>query len=84
MPTVRWKNRTSVLLGEPMIQFHESLAAEARRNPRFHYHYVTAREMYNLARAAADGFEGPVGEALNYELLAGPCVYRVESEQMSH
>lgn len=63
-----------VLLGEPMIQFHESLAAEARRNPRFHYHYVTAREMYNLARAAADGFEGPVGEALNYELLAGPAL----------
>jgi hypothetical protein len=63
-----------VLLGEPMVRFHEALAAEAKRNPRFHYHYVTAREMYNLARAAEAGYDGPVAGALDYELLPGPAV----------
>jgi hypothetical protein len=36
------------LLEEPMIRFHEALARRAREDPAFHYHYVTAREMYNL------------------------------------
>jgi len=57
------------LLGEPMVQFHEALAARAATNANFRYHYVTAREMYNLARAAEAGFEGPVAEALNFELV---------------
>ncbi|MGL4555660.1 MAG: hypothetical protein ACRC33_31210 [Gemmataceae bacterium] len=61
-----------VLLGEPMVRFHEGLAEEARRNPHFHFHYVTAREMYNLARAAESGYAGPVAGALDYELLPGP------------
>jgi hypothetical protein len=57
-----------VLLGEPIARFHESLAAHARENRGFRYHYVTAREMYNLARAAAAGYDGPVAGALDYEL----------------
>jgi hypothetical protein len=63
-----------VLLGEPMVRFHEALAAEAAHNPRFHYHYVTAREMYNLARAAEQGFQGTVADARDYELLPGPAL----------
>jgi hypothetical protein len=54
------------LLGEPMARFHEDLAGRARDDPRFHYHYVTAREMYNLAKAAEDGYQGPVAGALDY------------------
>ena len=38
-----------VLLGEPMVQFHRDLARLAQANPHFRFHYVTAREMYNLA-----------------------------------
>ena len=38
-----------VLLGEPMIRFHEELRERARNDSNFHYHYVTAREMANLA-----------------------------------
>jgi len=57
------------LLGEPMVQFHRDLAAEARRNPRFHYHYVTAREMYNLIKAAEAGWKGSIAAALDYELV---------------
>jgi len=58
-----------VLLGEPMVRFHRDLADRARRDPNFHYHYVTAREMYNLVKAAEDGWKGPVAEALDYHLF---------------
>jgi hypothetical protein len=56
------------LLGEPMVQFHRDLAQMAAENPNFHYHYVTAREMYNIARAAADGWKGEIAHARDYEL----------------
>ena len=39
------------VLGEPMVRFHDALARRAAENPLFRYHYVTAREMYNLAQA---------------------------------
>jgi hypothetical protein len=58
------------LLGPPMVKFHEDLAALAKANPKFHYHYVTAREMVNLIKAAQAGFKGPVAEALDWELVA--------------
>src|SRR5262249_21783598 len=61
------------LLGAPMVRFHEDLARLAREEPRFHYHYVTAREMYNLARAAEAGWRGPVAGALDFELVSGTC-----------
>ena len=35
----------------------------------FHYHYVTAREMYNLVKAAEEGWTGGVAEALDYRLV---------------
>jgi hypothetical protein len=38
-----------VLLGEPMVRFHEGLRERADRDASFHYHYVTAREMGALA-----------------------------------
>ena len=44
------------LLGQPMVRLPSGPRPPARRDdPRFHYHYVTAREMYNLA--------GPPGRA---------------------
>jgi hypothetical protein len=58
-----------VLLDEPMVQFHAALARRAREDPAFHYHYVTAREMYNLVRAAEAGWTGSIAEARNYQLL---------------
>jgi hypothetical protein len=58
------------LLGEPMVRFHEGLAEHARRHPNFHYHYVTAREMYNLVKAAEAGWAGSVAAARDYELVA--------------
>jgi hypothetical protein len=58
-----------VLLGEPMAAFHRALAQRASDDPSFQYHYVTAREMYNLARAAEAGWQGTVSEARDYELV---------------
>jgi hypothetical protein len=57
------------LLGEPMVRFHQALAQYACEHPNFHYHYVTAREMYNLAKAAEAGWKGSVAEARDFELV---------------
>jgi len=56
----------AVLLGEPMVEFHRALSRRAVEDPNFQFHYVTAREMYNLVRAAEDGWKGPVAEARDY------------------
>jgi hypothetical protein len=58
-----------VLLGEAMTRFHRGMAQAARDNPNFHFHYVTAREMYNLARAAEAGWQGSVAQARDYQLV---------------
>ena len=59
----------NVLLGEPMEKFHEELGRRSQTNRNFRYHYVTARQMYNLARAAESGWTGGVHEARDFELV---------------
>jgi hypothetical protein len=59
---------SQVLLGGAMVDFHRSLAERAKRDNRFHFHYVTAREMYNLAKAAEAGWKGPVEAARNFAI----------------
>jgi hypothetical protein len=56
-----------LLLGEPMLRFHQLLAEWAEDDPQFHFHYVTAREMVNLVRAAEAGWTGSVSLARDYE-----------------
>ncbi len=63
------ENAHETLLGKPMVDFHRSLAKYAEQFPHFKYHYVSAREMYNLARAAEAGYQGSVVGALDYELV---------------
>jgi hypothetical protein len=62
-----------VLLGEPMVRFHQGLAEHARRNPAFQFHYVTAREMCNLVLAAEAGWTGSVADALDYAFAWNGC-----------
>jgi hypothetical protein len=57
-----------MLIGESAVGFHRALARRARENPSFHYHYVTAREMYNLVLAAEAGWGGSVADALDFRL----------------
>jgi hypothetical protein len=59
-----------VLLGEPMIRFHDALARRASEDSSFHYHYVTAREMANLVHAAEAGWAGSVAEARDFEIVS--------------
>jgi hypothetical protein len=64
-----WEPNEPVLLGPPMVELHRELARRAEADPTFHFHYVTAREMYNLARAAEAGWQGSVANARDYELV---------------
>ena len=58
-----------VLLGEPMVRLHRALRERAERDANFRYHYVTAREMANLALAAAAGGAGAVRDALDWRYV---------------
>jgi hypothetical protein len=58
-----------VLLGEPMLEFHRALARRAADDPAFHFHYVTAREIYNLVLAAEAGWPGTVADARDFSLI---------------
>jgi hypothetical protein len=69
------------LLGAPQRAFHEELARLGATG-RYRVHYVTARELYNVARAAMDGKSGDPGLFRNYE-IPPPERARVECEAPS-
>jgi hypothetical protein len=73
----------AAVLGEPMRRLHEEFARRAAADPQFSFHYVTAREMYNLARAAEAGWTGDVAAARDYELTAGECLAPCPLEKTS-
>jgi hypothetical protein len=72
-----------VMLGEPMHALHHALAdlgAGRAGRERWRVHYVTAREMYNVACAAMDGMSGSPAAYFDYEVrpperatVHGPC-----------
>jgi hypothetical protein len=51
-----------VLLGESMRQAHEVLQREFNDGRNWQLHYVTAREMHNLVKAAEANLPGPPGQ----------------------
>ena len=65
------ESNQETLLGEPMVRFHSYLRECAERDPQFRYHYVSAREMYNLVKAAESGWKGDVRGARDFELTWG-------------
>jgi hypothetical protein len=56
-----------VLLGEPMAALHGAIG-EMQSRDGWRVHYVSAREMYNVARAAMDGKAGDPSECVDYEV----------------
>jgi hypothetical protein len=62
-----------VLLGDPMIRFHQGLARRAKEDAKFCFHYVTARELYNLVKAAEAGWQGSVADARDFEFEWNGC-----------
>jgi hypothetical protein len=65
------ERNAEILLGEPMLGLHRALA-KYNDGTRWKLHYVSAREMYNLARAAMDGRSGPPERFLDYEISRPP------------
>lgn len=60
------------LLGEPGRALHRILTSEYNDGERFVLHYVTAREMYNIALAAMDGQAGNPNHYRDYALAPPP------------
>ena len=59
-----WEPNQDVLLGSAMEEFYRELGKRTERNSRFRVHYVTARQMANLALAPQSVLE-PTLEAMN-------------------
>jgi hypothetical protein len=62
------ESNQQALLGDAMVDFHRSLAKRAAGDDQFCFHYVTAREMYNLAKAGEAGWGGPVASARDFAI----------------
>jgi hypothetical protein len=64
------ENTAASLLGDGGRALHEALHAQTSES--FQLHYVTAREMFNVARAAMDGRLGNPSEYYNYVVAPPP------------
>src|SRR5262249_17063753 len=62
----------NALLGEPQRRFHRALGRLGGEGWRVYY--VTAREMYNLARAAMDGRRERPEQLFDYDVERPPLV----------
>lgn len=67
------EDEASSLLGNRHRQFHEALSGWTQRIGIRH-HYVTAREMFNIARAAMDGKTGNPAHYRDYKVPPAPRV----------
>ena len=61
------ERNAEVLLGEPGRILHQTLTSQYNDGERWILHYVTAREMYNIAMAAIDGRSGDPDDYRDYE-----------------
>jgi hypothetical protein len=66
------EKNAAVMLGDAIVRFHEGLAEHYNDGTKWKLHYVTAREMYNVARAAMDGKEGDPSAWFNYAIPPAP------------
>ncbi len=64
----------AVILGPAMRGLHEALQGGFNDGAVWRLHYVSAREMYNLARAAEDGRSGDPASWRDYEVGPPPVV----------
>jgi hypothetical protein len=58
----------NVLLGDPIRKLHGHLHEAYNDGGNWELHYVTAREMYNIVRAAEDGMTGNPRNFRDYEI----------------
>lgn len=74
-------DNADLLLGKPMREFHEYLHATLGKRGKYRLHYVTAREMFNVAKAIENGFTGDPGNCRDYRILPPECVESNHREQ---
>ncbi len=67
---------TRVLLGSPMRAMHETLQREFNDGHHWQLHYVTAREMHNLVKAAESNLPGSPGQYRDTPISPPPCYVR--------
>jgi len=66
------EKQAASLLGDAGAKMHELLAAQYNDGVRWKLHYVSAREMFNIALAAMDGKEGDPAEYRDHVLAPPP------------
>jgi hypothetical protein len=64
------EGNAEVLLGPGAAAFHGTIAREFNDGRRYRLHYVTAREIANIVRAAEAGETGNAGDYRDYELVS--------------
>jgi hypothetical protein len=62
------ERNAATLLGSRMAALHEAIGREFNDGRRYCLHYVTAREMVNIVRAAEAGEPGSPGDYRDYVL----------------
>jgi hypothetical protein len=62
------EKNADVILGARGEELHEALATRYNDGAKWMLHYVSAREMYNVARAAMDGKSGSPAQWFDYEV----------------
>lgn len=70
------ERNADVLLGAPGRVLHETLAREYNDGSRWSLHYVTAREMFNIAVAAMEGRAGDPGQYRDHVIDPPPVALR--------
>jgi hypothetical protein len=62
------ERNAATLLGPEMARLHAAIGREFNDGRRYRLHYVTAREMFNIARAAEAGESGCAWDYRDYVL----------------
>jgi hypothetical protein len=73
------ERNADVLLGEPARAMHEALARDYNDGRRWALHYVTAREMFNIAVAAMEGQAGDPGHFRDHVIPPPPVAVRARA-----
>ena len=63
------ENNTAALLGEQLDRMYADLESRYNDGRRYQLHYVTARELYNIVKAAEADLPGPPGDHRDRGLL---------------
>ena len=74
--------QAAALLGEPTRAMHRELTTRYNDGENWSLHYVTAREMFNIALAAMDGLSGDPDAYRDYVLAPPPAARRSQTPEL--